>query len=585
VAKAQSGTIERVSFRRKLARLTESGNLGWSVAALLISLIALLPLLAIALIALKPSGDTWPHLIANVLPGALRRTLLLMAGVGCLSLLIGTGTAWLVTMYRFPGRRYFQWLLLLPLAIPTYIIAYTYLEMLDYSGTVQTALRDLFGWRNARDYWFPDIRSLGGAIAVMSAVLYPYVYITARASFIAQSVCVLEVSRTLGRTAAETFWQVALPLARPALAAGVALVLMETLNDIGAVEFFGVRTLTVAVYDTWLDRNSLAGAAQIACVMLLFVFALLILERALRAGRRFHHTTGKYRDLRVDELHGWRGTLAALACALPVLFGFVLPASVLVHDALVHVAAGLAPEFWEAAANSLMLAAAAALLAVGFAVVLAYARRQTRSTLIQAASTLPAISYAIPGTVLAIGLLIPLAGLDNFIDGLMRSLFGVSTGLVLSGTAFAIVLAYTIRFLAASLGAVEAGLSKVSRNIDAAGRTLGATISEMLVKVHLPLLRPALGAAALLVFVDSMKELPATLLLRPFNFDTLATQVFTLVSLYRYEEAGLSALTIVLVSLAPVLLLHGIIAGSRPGASIKGRSTAATGPEWALRIS
>ena len=302
MARAQGAARERVAFRRKLARLKESGNLGWSVAAFLISLIALLPLLAIALIALKPSGDTWPHLIANVLPGALRRTLLLMAGVGSLSLLIGTGTAWLVTMYRFPGRRYLQWLLLLPLAIPTYIIAYTYLEMLDYSGMVQTALRGLFGWRNARDYWFPDIRSLGGAILVMSAVLYPYVYITARASFIAQSVCVLEVSRTLGRNAAETFWQVALPLARPALAAGVALVLMETLNDIGAVEFFGVRTLTVAVYDTWLDRNSLAGAAQIACVMLLFVFALLIIERALRAGRRFHHTTGKYRDLREDSL-------------------------------------------------------------------------------------------------------------------------------------------------------------------------------------------------------------------------------------------------------------------------------------------
>ncbi len=502
MAKAQSATRERVAFRRKLARLRESGNLGWSVAAFLISLIALLPLLAIALIALRPSGDTWPHLIANVLPGALRRTLLLMAGVGSLSLVIGTGTAWLVTMYRFPGRRYLQWLLLLPLAIPTYIIAYTYLEMLDYSGIVQTALRGMFGWRNGRDYWFPDIRSLGGAILVMSAVLYPYVYITARASFIAQSVCVLEVSRTLGRNAVETFWQVALPLARPALAAGVALVLMETLNDIGAVEFFGVRTLTVAVYDTWLDRNSLAGAAQIACVMLLFVFALLIVERALRAGRRFHHTTGKYRDLREDNLPGWRGMLAAIACTLPVLFGFLLPAAVLLHDALVHVAAGLAPEFWEAALNSLMLAAAAAVLAVGFAVVLAYARRQTRSQLIQAASTLPAISYAIPGTVLAIGLLIPLAGFDNFLDGVMRSLFGVSTGLVLSGTAFAIVLAYTIRFLAASLGAVEAGLSKVSRNIDAAARTLGASISEALVKVHLPLLRPALGAAALLVFVE-----------------------------------------------------------------------------------
>ena len=582
---ARGAVAERLSLRRRLARLKESGNLGWSAAALLISLIALLPILAIAVIALKPSGDTWPHLIENVLPGALRRTLLLMAGVGSLSLVIGTGTAWLVTMYRFPGRRYFQWLLLLPLAIPTYIIAYTYLELLDYSGLVQTALRDLFGWRDARSYWFPDIRSLGGAIAVMSAVLYPYVYITARASFIAQSVCVLEVSRTLGRTASQTFWQVALPLARPALAAGVALALMETLNDIGAVEFFGVRTLTVAVYDTWLDRNNLAGAAQLACVMLLFVFALLLLERALRAKRRFHHTTGKYRDLPEEALGGTRGALAALACALPVLFGFVFPAGVLVHDALAHVAAGLAPEFWRAALNSLLLAAAASMLAVGFAVVLAYARRQTRSALIQGASTLPAISYAVPGTVLAIGLLIPLAGLDNSVDALMRSLFGVSTGLVLSGTAFAIVLAYTIRFLAASLGAVEAGLSKVSRNIDAAARTLGATISEMLFKVHLPLLRPALGAAALLVFVDSMKELPATLLLRPFNFDTLATQVFTLVSLYRYEEAGLSALTIVVVSLAPVLLLHGIIVGSRPGASMSRTATAATGPEWALRIS
>ena len=500
-----------------------------------------------------------------------------------MSLLIGTGTAWLVTMYRFPGRRAFQWLLLLPLAMPTYIIAYAYLELLDYSGLVQTALRELFGWHDARSYWFPDIRSLGGAIFVMSAVLYPYVYITARASFVAQSVCVLEVSRTLGRTAPQTFWQVALPLARPALAAGVALALMETLNDIGAVEFFGVRTLTVAVYDTWLDRNSLAGAAQIACVMLLFVFALLLLERALRAKRRFHHTTGKYRDLPEDALEGWRGMLAALACALPVLIGFVLPGAVLVHDALAHVAAGLAPDFWEAALNSLMLAGCAAVLAVGFAVVLAYARRQTRSKLIQAASTLPAISYAVPGTVLAIGLLIPLAGLDNGIDSLMRSWFGLSTGLLLSGTAFAVVLAYTIRFLAASLGAVEAGLSKISRNIDAAARTLGATVSEMLFKVHLPLLRPALGAAALLVFVDSMKELPATLLLRPFNFDTLATQVFTLVSLYRYEEAGLSALSIVLVSLAPVLLLHGIIAGTRPGSLVSRSAATEAGLEWALR--
>lgn len=576
---------ESVPFRRRLARLSEGGNLGWSIAALILSLIALAPLIAIAVIAFQSSGDAWPHLVANVLPGAVRRTLGLMLGVGVLTLMIGTGTAWLVTMYRFPGRRAFQWLLLLPLAMPTYIIAYCYLELFDYSGAVQTSMRGLFGWQNAQDYWFPDIRSLGGAIFVMSAVLYPYVYITARASFIAQSVCVIEASRTLGRSASETFWQIALPLARPALAAGVALALMETLNDIGAVEFFGVRTLTVAVYDTWLDRGSLAGATQIACVMLMFVFVLLFLERALRHGRQFHHTTGKYRDLPEDMLRGMKGVLAVLACALPLLVGFVLPAYVLVGDAIVHISSGLSPAFWQAALHSLALAFAAAVLGVTFAVVLAYGRRQTRSKLVHVASLVPAISYAVPGTVLAIGLLIPLAGLDNAIDGVMRSVFGVSTGLVFSGTAFAIVLAYTIRFLAASLGAVESGLSKISRNIDAAGRTLGATVSDMLWTVHLPLLRPALGAAAMLVFVDSMKELPATLLLRPFNFDTLATQVFTLASLYRYEEAGLSALTIVLVSLAPVLLLHGIIARSRPGGSVARLTPSPTKPEWALRIS
>src|SRR6478672_5474953 len=561
-------------MRRRIARLRDSGNLAWSVAATIISLIAIAPVVTIFVLALQSSGDTWSHLVANVLPGAVRRTLALMAGVSALTLLIGTGTAWLVTMYRFPGRSVFQWLLLLPLAIPTYIIAYCYLELFDYSGTLQTALRHIFTWQNAKDYWFPDIRSVGGAIFVMSMVLYPYVYITARASFLAQSVCVLEVSRTLGRNAAATFFEVALPLARPALAAGVALALMETLNDIGAVEFFGVRTLTVAVYDTWLDRNSLAGAAQIACVMLAFVFAVLVIERALRANQRYHHTTGRYRYLAEDALTGAVGLFATVACALPLMFGFVLPASVLVHDALAHIAAGLAPEFWDAAV--LMLSAAAACLAVAFAVTLGYARRQTRSKLIHTLSVIPAISYAVPGTVLAIGLLIPLARLDNSVDALMRSLFNVPTGLLLSGSAFAMVLAYAVRFLAASLGAVEAGLSKISRNTDAAARTLGATISETLWRLHLPLLRPALGAAALLVFVDSMKELPATLLLRPFNFNTLAIQVFTLASLYRYEEAGLSALSIVVVSLAPVLLLHGVIVAGRPGGPANQHSTAST---------
>ena len=294
-------------MRRRLARLIESGSFGWSIAALVLSVIALGPIIAIAVIAFQPSGDTWPHLIAHVLPGAVQRTLGLLLGVGILTLLIGTGTAWLVTMYRFPGRRYFQWLLLLPLAMPTYIIAFCYLELFDYSGVVQTALRDLFGWRNAQDYWFPDIRSLGGAIFFMSVVLYPYVYITARASFLAQSICVIEVSRTLGRSAAETFWQIALPLARPALAAGVALALMETLNDIGAVEFFGVDTLTVAVYSTWLDRGSLAGATQIACVMLAFVFVLLRCRARAPSGAPLSSHDGQIPGPAGRDAHGRKG--------------------------------------------------------------------------------------------------------------------------------------------------------------------------------------------------------------------------------------------------------------------------------------
>jgi iron(III) transport system permease protein len=575
--------VASVRFRleRRLARLWEGGNLGWSLGALIVSSIAAAPLVAIAVLAAQSSGDTWPHLIANVLPGAVKTTFLLLLGVALLTLVIGTGTAWLVTMYRFPGSRVLAWLLLLPLAMPTYIIAFSFLELFDYSGLLQGSLREMFGWTSARDYWFPDIRSLGGAIFFIGIVLYPYVYVSARASFLGQSICVLEVARTLGRSSAATFWEVALPLARPALAAGVALVLMETLNDIGAVTFFGVRTLTVAIYDTWLDRNSLAGAAQIACVMLIFVFALLLIERASRTKRRFHHTTGKYRHIPEEELRGVRGALACLACTLPVVIGFVVPAGVLVRNSVVHLASGLSAEFWEAAWHSLALAMAAAIIAVGFACVLGYANRQTKSKLIHGLSALASISYAVPGTVLAIGILIPLAGLDNWLDGIMRSLFGVSTGLLLSGTAAIIVLAYAIRFLAASLGAVEAGLGKVSRNIDAAARTLGATVSEALWSVHLPLLRPALGAAALLVFVDSMKELPATLLLRPFNFDTLATQVFTLASVYRYEEAGLSALTIVIISLAPLLVLHGLIVAGRPGSS-SATSSAARTPVFAL---
>jgi iron(III) transport system permease protein len=540
-------------------------SLGWTVFAAVLAGIMALPLATIVLLALDPAESVWPHLMRTVLPAALIDTGLLLAGVGALTLLFGTGTAWLTTMYRFPGRGLIDRLLVLPLAVPTYIVAYTYVELLDFSGPVQRALRALFGWHTVKDYWFPEVRSLPGAVLVLSAVLYPYVYLSARASFVQQSICVLEVARTLGRTSAGTFWAVALPLARPALAAGVALALMECLNDLGAVQYLGVSTLTVSIYVTWLQRSSLAGAAQIALVTLLLVLALLVAERAARGKSQFHHTTGRYRSIPFSDLEGWRGYAAAACCALPVVLGFVAPFAVLLVQGLAHVSDAFAAGFWRATRNSVGVAAVAAVSTVLIGLALAYARRLVPHVFVRSVVRAAGLGYALPGTVLALGLLIPLAALDNSIDAALRAYVGISSGLLLSGSLFVIVLAYTIRFLAVSLGALEAGLERLSPNLDAVARTLGETALSALRRVHIPLLVPALSAAALLVFVDAMKELPATLLLRPFNFETLATHVYSYAALEQFEQAALGALTIVAIGMVPVLLLHQAVAGGRAG--------------------
>lgn len=537
----------------------------WTVAVAAIFTVVTLPLLTILILALFPEENIWPHLMRTVLPGALADTLILMTGVGALTLFFGTGTAWIITMYRFPGRAILDRLLVIPLAVPTYIVAYCYVEVLDFSGPVQETLRGLFGWTSVKDYWFPDIRSLPGAILIMSSVLYPYVYLSARASFVSQSVCALEVARTLGRTPLGAFVSVALPLARPALAAGVALGLMESLNDIGAVQYLGVQTLTVSIYDTWVQRSNLGGAAQIAAVMLFFIAGLFSLERIARQRGRYHHTTGRYRSIPFAELHGWRAGAAALACFIPFALGFAVPAMVLISSTLSTAGDAIAEGVLTIMFNSVMLATLAALCAVLLGLVLAYARRVAANGFINFAVRASGLGYAMPGTVLAIGLLIPLAGFDNWIDGLMRASFAISTGLLLSGSIFALTLAYTIRFLAVSLGAMEAGLERVSPNLDAAARTLGENALSTLARVHLPLLTPTLGAAGLLVFVDAMKELPATLLLRPFNFDTLATHIYGLASLQEFDQAALGALTIVAVGLLPVLLLHRAVASGRAG--------------------
>ena len=537
----------------------------WTLAVMAVLALIALPIGTLLVLALSPAENIWPHLAANVLPRALRETLLLMIGVGLLTAGAGTAAAWAVTMYRFPGRALVDRLLIIPLAMPTYIVAYCYADLFGYAGPVQLGLRAFFGWPDARAYWFPDVRTTGGAVFILSTVLYPYVYLTARASFVQQSVCVLEVARTLGCTPLATLVRVALPLARPAIAAGVALALVECLNDLGAVQYLGVETLTLSVYTTWLERSSLAGAAQISVVLLLLVFAVFAVERAGRSRAQFHHTTGRYRSIPFVEIEGWRGVIVAILCALPFVAGFGVPFLVLAVHSLTA-AGGATDGLWRAAGNSIMLAVATAFAAVALAVLLAYARRIAPNSLTGPAIRIAGLGYAVPGTVLALGLLFPLAAFDNSIDAMGRSLFGMPLGLVLSGSLFALTLALTIRFLAVALSSVEAGLERISPNLDAAARALGESAFSMLHRIHVPLLMPALGAAGLLVFVDAMKELPATLLLRPFNFETLATHVFSLAALEQFEQAAFGALMIVLAGLAPVLLLHRAVAGGRAGA-------------------
>ncbi len=512
------------------------------------------PLLAIAWIALFPSENIWPHLATTILPRHSWNTLVLMAGNGLGVFLIGTGTAWLVATCEFPGRRTFEWALLLPLAVPAYIVAFVYTDIMEFAGPVQGLLRDLFGWQTKRDYWFPEIRSMGGAIFVMSFVLYPYVYLLARAAFLEQSASVLEASRTLGRSPWRTFLQVAMPLARPAIVVGVALALMETLADFGTVDYFAVNTLTVSVFNVWLGMGNAGGAAQIALVMLAFVVALVTLERIGRKGRRYHNTSSRQVKPPRYELRSIARETATFACALPILLGFVIPSGVLTRHAIVFFDESWNAAFFGFARNSLLLATLAAVTAVAIAVFLAYGRRLTGPTF-GVLSRISLLGYAVPGAVLAIGVLVPFARFDNAVDALMRDWFGVSTGLLLSGTVFILVFAYVVRFLAVGFGAVEASLGKIQPTMDMAARSLGAGTVRTLWRIHLPLIRGSLIAAATIVFVDSMKELPATLILRPFNFDTLATHVYQFASDELLEQSALSALTIVIAGIVPVILL------------------------------
>ncbi|WP_103172495.1 iron ABC transporter permease [Paracoccus sp. SY] len=526
------------------------------MASVLIAALTLVPILALAWQAAQGSEGLWSHLSRHVLPHALGQTLILMAGVGFLTAAIGTGIAWLVTAYDFPGRRSLEWALLLPLAVPTYIIAYAYLDMLHPLGPFQSAIRAVLGFDSPRDFRLPDIRSMTGAILLLGLVLYPYVYLPVRAMFMTQAANLVEVAHTLGTPRRHILWRVALPLARPAIAVGVSLALMETLNDIGASEFLGVRSLTISVYTTWVTRSDLAGAAQIALAMLVLVVALITLERWARRKQRYSVSAQRARSMSRQPLRGTARWMATGLCLLPVLLGFILPASHLAIEAWERFQfAGLSARLVTEAWNTFALSALATVAVLLCGLVVAYTARLFPQRGMQAVHRMASLGYAMPGTILALGILIAAGGFDRWIGRMIKDGLGVDPGLVLIGSGLALGYAYLARFLAISIGSVEAGLSRIPRSYDQSARTLGHGIGGTLRHVHLPLSRAALAAGGLLVFVDCMKELSATLLLRPLNFETLATHLYGEAARGTYEEAAIAALAIVVVGILPVILL------------------------------
>ena len=535
-----------------------------SAVSFALAVLVALPVLAVgANLFSGGTGETWAHLMATVLPEYVANSIWLCLGVGIGVAAMGTGAAWLVALNDFPGRRIAEWALLLPMAMPAYVLAYTYTDFLQFVGPVQTGLRESFGWSKG-DYWFPDVRSLFGAIVLFSCVLYPYVYLLVRTAFLERAGGMIEAARALGLNPWQGFWRVSIPLARPAIAAGMALALMETLADYGTVAYFAVQTFTTGIYRAWFSLGDRVAAAQLAAALLGFVALLILLERVSRGRARYHDSSGRRRATR-QMLTGWHALLAQIGCAIPVVVGFALPVALLLRLALGDVgeqASGFAGRFFVLARNSFTLAALAALLAALLALLLGFAARDGRR-LPGLASRIVGLGYAVPGSVIAVGVLIPVTRVDHFLVGIWQQMTGVNPGLILTGGIAALVYAYLARFLAIALQTVEAGLTRITPSMEAAARSLGSSSGETLRRVHLPLMRGSLLTAALLVFVDVMKELPATLVMRPFNFDTLATQTYTLAADERLAEASSAALAIVVVGLLPIVLLARQIAAGR----------------------
>lgn len=536
-------------LRRPALRFDRITLLGLVIAGLFA-----VPVLAVLSSVWSPDAGAWSHIASTILPDLVANSAILVAAVGMGVAVIGTITAWLTANMEFTGRRVLEWALVLPLAMPAYVMAYAYTDALQYAGPVQSFLRETFGWQGKADYWFPDIRSVGGAAAMLSFVLYPYVYMLARVAFLEQSSTLLEAGRTFGYGTREVFLRVSLPLARPAIAAGTALALMETLADYGTVSYFGVQTFTTGIFNAWFSQSDRISAAKLAAMLLAFVVVVIVIEQWARKRSRYFQSGRQTRTRR--RLSGWRNGVAMLVCATPLMIGFVLPCAILLKLGMADESAqaALGTRFVSIASNSFLLAAFTALIAVALALALAYAARRAKSPLNAGINRLVTLGYAVPGTIIAVGVIIPVIAFDHWLVDTINRLFGSNLGLLLAGSMGLLIYAYLIRFLAVALQGVEAGLTKITPHMDDAARSLGATEGEVLRTVHVPLLRASLITAGLLVFVDVMKELPATLVMRPFNFDTLAVHVYVLAKDERLAEASWPALAMVLVGLVPVIL-------------------------------
>ena len=539
--------LHKLSYQRELLE---------TLGALFVASIIAIPILTIFYIAFSADDNIWPHLASTVLPGYITTTFIVLLGISVITVFIGVGLAWIITVYEFPMRRVMEWLCLIPLAMPAYIVAYAYGDLLDYTGFVQSNMRLIFGWSSIKDYWFPSVYSTSGAIFVMSFVLYPYVYLTSRAAFLRQSMTLIEVSSTLGKSSIYSFFHIALPMARPAIIIGLILVIMESMNEFAAFEYYGVDTLSVGVYITWLGKNNLGGAAQIAIFMLLFILLLMIIEKGLRKKRSFAQNNKSPIASNRIKLSKKRSSFVLIICAVPIFIGFLFPSIVLFDFVIERIFEIDVFEYASLLFNSLFLSICAAILTIILGVFLVNTYITSNNIIIRLSVSISRLGYALPGVVLALGVIVPLVTLDGYLKSIFGQYFNITIGLIFSGTMIAIIYAYVIRFLTISYGTIESGFVTLNPDIAAASRVLGQSKYSTLLKIQLPIIKPALIMSALLVFVDSMKELPATLILRPFNFDTLATHVYTYASLSQIEEAALPALTIVLTGLLPIILIN-----------------------------